>query len=295
MLRRLKKKYPKIYRIYQFIDLFIKRINKNHLFMLGSAIAFNIILYQIPLLFLTLYVIEISGLFVGFDEYVEKLISEFLPPTDAAEGYLDTLIAEIEKIVEYSSLFGIVGIVTLLWLSSNLVSGIRYSLNTIFGIRMDNYFIIYKLRDILVVIATSVLILIYTFIMPLVGIIQEFIFELFPNWIADMEFFSEVLITVTTLVTGFAFFYLVYKFVPTDSIPRKTRVMATILATIIIELTRHLFAWYLVGMSNYGKFYGTYAVIVSMAIWIYYSSIIILLCAEFSKLYFDVRSKKIRS
>lgn len=262
--------------------------------MLASAIAFNIILYQIPLLFLTLYIVDLSGLLDGFDTYVEKLISDFLPPTSTAEGYLDTLITEIQKIMEYSSFFGIVGLVTLLWLSSNLVSGIRYSLNTIFKIRMDNYFIIYKLRDMGVVIAMSILILIYTFIMPLVSIIQEFIFTLFPDWISDLNLFSEIIITVTTLLTGFAFFYLVYKFVPTDSIPRKIRAFATVLSTVIIELTRHLFAWYLVGMSSYGKFYGGYAVIVSMAIWIYYSSAILLLSAEFSKLFFDVRKQNFK-
>jgi membrane protein len=260
--------------------------------MLGSAISFNIILYQIPLLFLTLYVINIFGLLDGFDIFLEGAVSDFLPPTEESEGYLNTLILEIEKIMEFSSLFGIIGLITLLWLSSNLVSGIRYSLNTIFKIPMNNYFFVYKFRDMLIVIALSILILIYTFVMPIIGVVQEFILEIFPGWFGNEGLFSELLITATTLFTGFIFFYLVYKFTPTDSIPRKTRALATLLATIIIELSRHLFAWYLVEMSNYGKFYGGYAAIVSMAIWIYYSSIILLLAAEFSKLIFDFKENK---
>jgi uncharacterized BrkB/YihY/UPF0761 family membrane protein len=50
-----------------------------------------------------------------------------------------------------------------------------------------------------------------------------------------------------------------------------------------IELSRYIFAWYISSISNYGKFYGTYAVIISMAVWIYYSAVIILLAAEISK------------
>lgn len=102
------------------------------------------------------------------------------------------------------------------------------------------------------------------------------------------------MITATTLATGFAFFYLVYKFIPTDTIPRKVRALATLLSTLIIEATRHLFAWYLVGLSNYGTFYGGYAVVVSIAIWIYYSSTILLLSAEISKFYFDMKKVELK-
>ena len=55
----------------------------------------------------------------------------------------------------------------------------------------------------------------------------------------------------------------------------------------MIELSRHLFAWYISTVTDYGKFYGTYAVIVSIAIWVYYSSLIILLSAELGKYIYD--------
>lgn len=289
MFQNFKKNFRVLYKIYRILYILSERIARSHIFMNASAISFNILLYQIPLLFLTLYIVNLSGLLSDLDTQIMDLIKDFLPPTSISSEYIETLVNEVEKIINNSRLFGIVGIVTLLWLSSSLVSAIRYALNTIFRIPMQNVFIVYRFRDILVVIATSILILLYALVIPIVGFVQEFVVDLFPDWVPGLALISELMITATTLITGFMFFYLVYKFIPTDSIPRKVRALATLLSTLIIEATRHIFAWYLVGLSSYGKFYGGYAVVVSIALWIYYSSTILLLSAEISKFYFDMK------
>ncbi|GAB1370343.1 hypothetical protein MASR1M45_04030 [Candidatus Kapaibacterium sp.] len=67
--------------------------------------------------------------------------------------------------------------------------------------------------------------------------------------------------------------------------------MATVISVIGIEASRYIFTWYISSLSNYGKFYGTYAVIISMAVWIYYSAVIILLSAEISKYIYDLKLK----
>jgi membrane protein len=94
-----------------------------------------------------------------------------------------------------------------------------------------------------------------------------------------------------SLTTSFLLIYFIYRWVPNQRIPRKPRIFATISTVIMIELSRHLFAWYLSSVSNYGKFYGTYAVIVSIAVWVYYSSLIILLSAELGKFIYDMKWK----
>lgn len=160
MFQKFKKNFPFIYKAYRIFYLLSERISRSHIFMNASAISFNILLYQIPLLFLTLYVVNLSGLLEDLDKQIISLIRDFLPPTAISDSYLDTLIGEVEAIISNSSLFGIVGIITLLWLSSSLVSTIRYALNTIFRIPMDSIFIVYRFRDILVVLATSILILV---------------------------------------------------------------------------------------------------------------------------------------
>jgi uncharacterized BrkB/YihY/UPF0761 family membrane protein len=52
-------------------------------------------------------------------------------------------------------------------------------------------------------------------------------------------------------------------------------------------LSRNVFAWYILQFGTYGKFYGTYAVLVSVAVWIYYLTLIMLFSVEISKFLYD--------
>ena len=75
---------------------------------------------------------------------------------------------------------------------------------------------------------------------------------------------------------------------PNNKLPRVVVLLSTAICVVGMELSRIIFAWYISSVSNYGKFYGTYAVVMSMAVWIYYSSLIILLSAEISKYLYDM-------
>lgn len=281
------KKYPKIYKIYQFLDGLDTRISNHHLLMLASAIAFNIILYQIPLMLMTLYIVDISFGFENLAGSLNTLISEFIPPTEETQTYIDTILAEVQKLIKHSSLFGYVGIGILLWLSSALISSIRYGLNTIFNIPSEQIFLVYRFKDMGLTILFSILILLYSYIVPLLSFVYSSFRQLVPKFLE--ESYSFAMVNITSALTAIVFFYCIYRFVPNKKIERKIRILATLLSVFVIEITKYIFAWYLESLSSYGKFYGTYAILVSMAIWIYYSSLILLLSAELSKYIFDLR------
>jgi YihY family inner membrane protein len=274
-----------IYRAYHELDKLSERIESHHIFMLAAGIAFNILLYLIPLFLVAIYVVNLIFNIENIGQTLGDLLQEFMPPTRNAQEMMDSILTEANKILDNSSFFGIIGLGALLWISSLLISSLRTSLNTIFEIPSPKIFVIYRLKDILLIIVMSVLILIYSYFVPLVSFFLSLIEEYFP---ARVEwFFSELVVGAASLVSSFVLFYFIFRFVPNIRLPREIRLLSTGLCVILIELSRHVFAWYISSISNYGKFYGTYAVIVSIALWIYYSSVIILLSAETSKYIFD--------
>ena len=137
----------------------------------------------------------------------------------------------------------------------------------------------------LLILVLSVLILIYSYAVPLVTFIIDLISDIAPDIFTT--FVSNILLMLFTLTTSFLLIYFVYRWVPNERIPRKPRLFATIVTVVMIEIARHLFAWYISSVSDYGRFYGTYAVIVSIAVWVYYSSLIILVSAELGKFIYD--------
>jgi membrane protein len=277
-----------VIKYYNIIDELSDRIDEHHLFMLASGIAFNILLYMIPLFLLVIYIINISLGTSYISDSIENLFDSFMPPTESNNLLFKKIISEVRLILDHSTLFGWIGVFGLLWVSSALISSIRTSINAIFNLDSPKNFMIYKIKDILMTIAITILIFIYSYAMPSVN----FAIDLIDNFVPDFAdgFVNWIILLIMSLFISFILFYFIFRFVPNKPIPKRVRFWSTIICMLAIETARHIFAWYIGGVSSYGKFYGAYAVIVSLAVWIYYSSLILLLSAEITKYYFDKNS-----
>lgn len=289
IFREFQKKYlnPKsrIVKIYDFFDKFFELVDKHHIFLLSAGISFSILLYLFPLFLVSVFVV--SHIFdpEALTTTLLQILSEMLPPTEQTQNFLSEIIREVNYIFTNSVIAGWVGIIVLLWVSSAFFSSLRSGLNVIFEIPSPKFFIVYKLKDILVTIVLTILLLISTFIFPLISVIRAYLLQFLPDSIEWL--FSWLIVSSVSLFTSFIFFYLLYRFVPNERTPRKIRIYSTISAVIFIEISRNIFAWYISSLSNFGKFYGSYAVIASIALWIYYMTLIILFSAELSKYLYD--------
>lgn len=279
-----------IKKIYELILEFIDRLDKNHIYLTSAGIAFNIILYQIPLFLLLTFVVDFT---IGFDNLaiqLEKILKEFLPPTETSNQYISTILRETHKIVNHSTFFGFIGLVILIWLSSTLISSLRYSVNTVFKIEPPKIVFIDMLKDMFLVLSIPFLFIIYTFLLPFFELGIDILSQFSPDRFSDI--ISKFTFTITALGTGFIIYYFIYSYIPSKKVERKKRFFASLLNTILIEISRNIFAWYLVSISQYGKYYGAYAAVVSIALWIYYFSFIFLFSAEVIQMIFEKREKR---
>ncbi len=272
-------------RAYRWLELFEERLDRHQTFMMASGIAFNILLYLLPVFLILVLIIRVFWGSEGIIEQFSGLLFDFLPPTQETYSLLESVSKEVELLVQYSSVFGIIGGLTLLWLSSLLISAFRSALNEIYSIKSRHIFILYRFKDMLLTLVLTVLILIYSYAVPIVTYSIDSITYLLPEVFTG--FLTSVLLTLFSLLTSFLLIYFIYRWVPNQRIPRKPRVFATTLTVFMIEISRYVFAWYISSVTDYGKFYGAYAVIVSIAVWVYYSSLIILLSAELGKYVYD--------
>lgn len=291
MLQQLKNKYSKLYRIYTHILALSDRIDEHHIYLLASGISFNILIYILPLLLVVIYFINSFFGFESISNTFNSLVWEILPPNKSNEKIVQVMLLELKNILSKSSYLGIYGLIALLWVSSALISAFRSSLNRIFVLESTKFFLIYRLKDILLTILLTFFVLIYSYVIPIVSVMDSLVRTVFPDRIEWL--FSNVLLTFASFVSGFILYYFIFSYVPNKKIPRHSRLLATIICAVSLELSRNVFAWYITTISDYGKFYGTYAIIVSLAFWIYYSSLIMLISAEIGKYYFDVKNAKV--
>jgi len=283
MLQKVKSVYRTLYELSD-------RMDKHHIYLISAGIAFNILLYIIPLFLVTIFVLSKVISFESILPTLEHLLREILPQTNYSDTMITQILKEIVFVKNNSSTAGWIGLFMLLWLSSVLFSSIRTGLNNIFHIESPRIFVIYRLKDIFLTLVLTLLILVSTFVIPLTSLLVPLIDNIFPEFIE--EYVSMLTLQAISLASTFIFFLFIFNLVPNKLPHWKIRLMSTGFSVVLIELSRRIFAWYISGTGNYGKLYGSFAVIVSIAVWLYYSTLILLFSAEISQFIFDRGKRK---
>jgi membrane protein len=271
--------------VYEFFDI----TDRRHLFLLSAGIAFNQLICMIPLILL---VISIVSGFIdeqATKETVRLFLTQLMPTDIEATQKIPAIIYELGAVFSYRTLTGWFAGIALLWVASALFSSMRTGLNAIFHIPTPKFFILYKLKDLLLTIITAVLIVTVTLISPALSVIEETGRTLFPNGghIQILGLTAQLASLIATTVM----FFVLYRFVPNRKLHWKIVVMSTIAAVGLWELARVLFTWYVNSATNFNTFYGGYIVAASLALWFYYSAFIFLISAELAQYIYVKRTE----
>lgn len=295
MSNLFKSKREKIKNFISAVILLLQRMDDHHIFLIAAGIAFNILLYLFPMFLVTIYILNLTIGATDLSLGIENILKDILPPDESTKAFLRDTISEVYMIFEKSSIAGWLGIMTLIWLSSTLFSSLRTGLNTVFDITTNKVFFIYFIKDILLTIVLAFLIflstaLFSTFAMPILDILQESAKGNLPEFLQII--FSKAVLIGLSLLSSFIMFFMLYSIVPNKRLPRFVLFLSTGICVVLVEISRNLFSLYVSSFGNYGNFYGTYAILVSMAFWIYYLILIVLVSAEISRFVYEVRKLK---
>lgn len=269
------------------------RLGEQHVFLLASGIAFNILLCLLPLLLVALYV---AGKVVDVNSFVEAVHNSMLsalPQVEWTNKLIDTIVNEIRYVQGSSSTAGIVGIGVLMWTSSALFSSLRTGLNAIFNIPTPKFFLWYKLKDLFFTIIIALLILASVLLMPTISLLNSKALGLSPDGYDAM--ISNTMALVINTGSAFILFFFLLRFVPNKPQPLFIITTATITSVVLWESARFIFTWYLNHIASFGRFYGTFTVLVVAAIWIYYSTLIMLVSAEVAEYAYERRKRGVVS
>lgn len=276
--------------IWEMITEVSNRLDEQHIFLLSAGISFNVLLCMIPLLLVALFVlgnvVEMESVIVT----VRTAMINVLPPVDWTNQLIDTIVNEMRDVKAGSGTAGLVGIGILMWTSSALFSSLRTGLNAIFSIPSPRFFLWYKAKDLIFTIIIALLILASLLLQPFISILNSTVLH------ASTDNFDGVISNSMALlinaVSAFVLFFFLLRFVPNKPQPFFIIITATVTSVVLWETARFIFTWYLNHVASFGRFYGTFTVLVVAAIWIYYSTLIMLVSAEVAEYAYERRTKK---
>ncbi len=171
----------------------------------------------------------------------------------------------------------------------------RTILTRIYGTGTDVNVLLGKLKDFALVLMVILIFFITTILMPVLELLRQYATKFDGTRIflrsGVFEHFIFSLISITII---FIVFTILYYFVPIKKLRKKATLISALWAALLWETAKQLFGFYLYNYSAFGKIYGTYALIIVVAFWIYYSSIVFIIGAGIGKLYQDRKYNKLR-
>jgi len=252
-----------------FIVVLVKKMGRDDVTVLAAAIAYYGFLSIFPL---ALALIALFGLALP-SQHLQDQVLNFFSQTFPGSG--DLLQQNLTDIIRYRGALGAVALLGLLWSSTAIFSAVSLGVNRAWGIQHQHPLYIKKPREIAMVLATGVLLLLSLALSGLFSFLDR-----------NSLSFSGVPYTVATIATAFVLsllvFSLVFNFLPVKRPGWAGVWPGALLSAFLFELGKYLFVQYLDHFGNYNRIYGSVASVIVMLVWIYFSAYIVLLGAEFN-------------
>ena len=247
----------------------------------GAAMAFYAATSLAPIL---LIVVAIAGLAFGHDAAQVALsaqISGLMGPESA-----DLLQTALES--ASSKLYGtwatVIGLVTLLVAASGVFGEMQQSLNTIWKVEPQGS----SLSRLMRARAASLGLVAALGFLLLVSLIASAAISALGNFInAYLPFGTIVLGVINAIVSFFlisALFAAIYKVLPDRTLEWRDVAIGAVVTAALFTLGKSLIGWY-IGTSAIASSYGAAGGLLVILLWVYYSSEIFLLGAEFTRAY----------
>jgi membrane protein len=253
-----------------------REIVQDDISNMAASVSYYAFLSLFPLL---LSLLAIFSLFLPTESILQQLInlvSNYLP---GSRGILENNIADV---IRLRGPLGVIGILGLLWSGSGIFSAISHAVNRAWNIKYEHPFYIRKPREFLMLFIGGLLILLSLGATTLLSQIGKINLPI-----------SGSVVNVGTILIAFCFslvvFTLTQKFTPHIGINWRNIWPGAILSTVLFEIAKTLFVFYLNNFNQYDKVYGSIASVIVLLVWIYFSAFILLLGVEFSALLFRLK------
>jgi membrane protein len=244
---------------------------------LASGLAFDLLLYCVPLSLLL--VSALGYTLYGSDQAlveVQAVLQQLLPRSHRA--FTENLAA----VAANRGLLGLVGFVLLFVLSSATFGSARIVLNTVFEVRHPRSFWKGKVRDFLMMLIASGLLILTVALGSMLALIRSvgerlpFLGPLMkPGWVL-----ASALLTFTLTV---ALFYVLYRFSPAQTIGRRALAGASLTGAGLFELSKWLFPWVVVVMQAGTGLISALGGLLLFLVWLYYASVVFVLSATLGR------------
>jgi membrane protein len=269
--------------LWQFLkDVFTQWMGDEP-FLLASSLSYYTLFSLAPLLVIA---IAVAGFVFGREaaqNQIVETIGGLIGPesAQAIQGMIENASAKPKTGI----ISTVLGAVTLLIGAGGVVGQLQTSLNKVWGVEPKSgqgtwVFIRQRFISFAMVLAVGFLLLVSLVVTALLTAFSQFLGSL----VGGAEFVGHLLDVVVSFGFVTLLFAMIYKFVPDVQIQWRDVWIGAALTSILFTIGKFAIGLYL-GSSGVTSAYGAAGSLITVLLWVYYSSLIFLLGAEFTQAY----------
>jgi membrane protein len=250
----------------------------------AAAIAYYAIVSIFPLLLLFIVIVG----FLLKEDAADKIVGLAWPylPASSLQLVRDNVTAVLQR-RESISVMSFLG---LLWSASLMFDAINEAVNSAWGVRHPERYVISKLKSFLMM--TILLFFVMSSIAMTTQAALAARLDLFflrvpsgnEHWTLGDRIWS-VVAQITALCVTIGVFTVLYLYLPRLTVQLKDVMWGALQAGILWELLKHAFVWYIAGIADFSKVYGSISAVLVLLIWMHVSALILIWGGEFSAEY----------
>lgn len=275
-------------------------VKEKDVFHHASAITFNLVICAIPF---TLLLISIIGYVLSYEDAFREVVrygQEIFPSftyesqeSDVFEGAV-TIETMLEPLISARQVFGIVGIIVLVFFSLGLFHTIKHVVFGIFEIEdrkhplwewVHNFFTFGLIGGVMIFFAIGIsifsVISIQTITLP------------FSDKVLELNWFYTFMNAVFPLLFTLFIFYILYRYISERRMKRRVAFVGALSFTLLFGIAKTLVGWYLnYSFFGYRYYYQGYAILIVIGFWAFYTAALFVISTIIARSYQDAFLKK---
>jgi membrane protein len=269
--------------IWQFLKTTINEWVEAEPFQLAAALSYYTLFSLAPLL---LIAIGVAGLVFGREAAQNQIVEALqgMIGQDSAKAVQEMIQASNEK-PKTGMLSTIIGFVALLFGAGGVVGQLQTSLNRMWEVTPKPGqgiwgFVRQRFFSFAMVLAIGFLLLVS---LVVTAVLSSFT-AMLGSFLGDATFVAHAIDILVSFGFVTLLFALIYKYVPDVEIQWRDVWVGAALTSILFTLGKYLIGLY-IGTSGVSSTFGAAGSLITILVWVYYSSLIFFLGAEFTRVY----------
>ena len=270
----------------------IASLIENNSMTHASSIAFYTI-FSLP-------AVLIITIVIGATFYEQTTVQQELMGQIAALIGRDNA-EQVEKILDNASIdaSGIaartIGIATLIFSATTVFASLQTGLNNVWKIKAKPErgfvkFLVNRVLSMAMVVSIGFILLVSLLIDTVLVLFQQHMSSFFDNFTVDILTVANTLLSIAFITALFA---LIFKVLPDAEVKWKDVWIGSLITTGLFIIGKFLIGFY-IGTSSITSTYGAAGSLVVVLIWVYYSTVILLLGAQITFVYADKTGERIK-